>query len=64
MKHNDLNKVEVGDLWVRDTGINEPPYVVLKDLGARLLLYVPESTTDWSNSHLTTVISNYQATVS
>ena len=64
MKHTDLNKVEVGDLWVSDTGDNGRTCVVLKDLGARLLLHVPEGTTDWSNSHLITVISNYQATVS
>ena len=42
MKHTDISKVKVGDLWVR--GVRLPPAVVVKVNKDTIDLYLPEGT--------------------
>ena len=49
MKHTDISKVKVGDLWVRGEGI--APAVVVKVNKKTIDLYLPESTENYERAN-------------
>ena len=63
MKHTDISKVKVGDLWVRGEGI--APAVVVKVNKKTIDLYLPESTENYERANnVLKVLDNWKIMVS